>query len=145
MQLKIGELARATGTNAPTIRYYEDIGLLPRPGRADSQRRYGQDDVRRLTFIRRCREFGFPIDQVRSLESLMQDGDRSCTEARDLAETHLAAVRSKLLELGALEHSIAGFIEKADASCAGGSAADCPVLEELAEPAETYRGFIGDL
>jgi DNA-binding transcriptional MerR regulator len=144
MQLKIGQLARATGTNAPTIRYYEDIGLLPRPRRAGGQRRYGPDDVRRLTFIRRCREFGFPIDQVRKLVLLMQDGDRTCLEARDLAEAHLAAVRSKLLELLALEHSIAGFIETADASCAGGSAADCPVLEELAEPAAPLRGSIGD-
>lgn len=135
MGLKIGELAQTTGTTAPTIRYYEDIGLLPRPGRAGGQRRYGPDDVRRLTFIRRCREFGFPIQQVRRLVSLMLNGERSCGEGRDLAKAHLAAVRSKLLELRALEHSIAEFVEEADVACVGGSGAECPVLEELTEPA----------
>ena len=66
--LKIGALAGQTGTNAPTIRYYEEIGLLRSAGRqAGNQRVYGDADVKRLTFIRRCREFGFSIDQVRSL------------------------------------------------------------------------------
>ncbi|BBZ15310.1 MerR family transcriptional regulator [Mycobacterium branderi] len=134
MDLKIGELARATGTTASTIRYYEDAGLLPHPSRAGGQRRYGDDDVRRLTFIRRCRDFGFPIEQVRILETLMHDSERSCTHARDLADAHLAAVREKLRELRALEHSIAEFIKVADATCCGGSGADCVVLQELAEP-----------
>jgi len=135
--LKIGELARETGTTAPTIRYYEEIGLLPAPRRVRAQRHYGDSDVRRLTFIRRCREFGFPIEQVRILARLMQDDDRSCTEARELARAHLAAVREKLLELRALEHGIAGFIEEADAVCQGGLAADCVVLDKLAEPGTT--------
>ena len=77
--MKIGHLAQATLTTTPTIRYYGEIGLLPLPPRqAGSQRGYGDADVRRLTFIRRCRDFGFPIDKVRLLVSLMQDGDRDC-------------------------------------------------------------------
>jgi DNA-binding transcriptional MerR regulator len=135
MALKIGVLAKRTGTNAPTIRYYEDIGLLPRPDRREGgQRSYGEDDVKRLTFIRRCRDFGFPIEQVRTLASLMQDRDRSCMEARDIAQEHLSAVRAKLIELKALERSIAGFVETCDASCAGGPGPDCVILEDLAEP-----------
>ncbi len=64
--LKIGDLAARTGTTAPTIRYYEEIGLLPRADRQDSgQRRYGHEDIKRLTLIRRCRDFGLPIEQVR--------------------------------------------------------------------------------
>ncbi len=81
MALRIGELADATKTTAPTIRYYEDIGLLPAPDRVGVQRRYHDDDVRRLTFIRSCRDFDFSIEQVRSLLELKQDSDRSCLEA----------------------------------------------------------------
>ena len=133
MGMKIGELARITHTAPPTIRYYEEIGLLPRPSRVRGQRSYAGEDVRRLMFIRRCRDFGFPIEQVRILATLMQDSKRPCMEARDLAETHLTAVREKLLELRALERSIARFLEAADATCSGGSGADCVVLQELAE------------
>ena len=98
--LKIGALARRTGTNAPTIRYYEQIGLLPKALRqTGSQRVYDDQDAQRLTFIRRCRDFGFSIDKVRLLISLVQDRERSCNEARDLAHSHLLAVRDKLTEL----------------------------------------------
>src|SRR3712207_4811466 len=83
--LKIGALAERTGTTTPTIRYYEAIGLLPPAGRqAGGQRRYGDDDVRRLTFVRRCREFGFSVEQVRDLVALVEDPARDCTEARDI-------------------------------------------------------------
>jgi MerR family transcriptional regulator, copper efflux regulator len=129
MGMKIGELAQITRLAPPTIRYYEEIGLLPRPSRVGRQRRYAADDVRRLMFIRRCRDLGFPIEQVRLLALLMQDSKRSCMGARDLAEAHLTAVREKLLEPRALEHSIAEFIETADATCPGGSGADCAVAQ----------------
>ena len=132
--LKIGALAKATRTTTPTIRYYEDIGLLPAPPRPfGSQRAYGEDDVRRLTFIRRCRDFGFPIDKVRQLAALVQDNGRSCVEARDLAFSHLAEIREKLEELRELERSVATFVESCDQSCPGGTGADCVILEELAD------------
>ncbi len=123
-----------TGTTAPTIRYYEEIGLLPGPRRAGGQRRYDGGDVRRLTFIRRCRDFGFPVEQVRGLVELAQDDDRCCLEARDLAETHLAAVRAKLAELRALERGLARLIEAARYDCAGGPGPECVVLEGLSRP-----------
>lgn len=131
--MKIGRLAKATATTTPTIRYYEDIGLLPAASRQPgSQRVYGQADVRRLTFIRRCRDFGFPIEKVRQLVSLVQNRERSCSEARDLAFAHLAEIREKLAELQELERSVASFVDSCDQSCAGGSGADCVMLEELA-------------
>lgn len=130
--LRIGELAKRTGTNAPTIRYYEQIGLLPKASRqTGSQRVYDDRDTQRLTFIRRCRDFGFSIEQVRLLASLVQDRERSCNEARDLAQSHLLDVRQKLAELRQLERSIAAFVESCDRSCAGGPGPDCAILEEL--------------
>ena len=133
--LKIGALAERTGTNAPTIRYYEEIGLLRSADRqSGGQRVYGDDDVKRLTFIRRCREFGFSIEQVRSLVRLVQDPQSSCMHARDLASEHLAVVRAKLAELKELERSIAGFVACCEASCAGGPGPDCVILDGLAKP-----------
>ncbi len=128
----VARRTRRTGTNAATIRYYEGIGLLPRPDRQQgNQRRYGDDDIRRLTFVRRCRDFGFSIEQVRTLVSLVQDRSRSCLEARDLAQSHLVAVRAKLRELKALEQSIAHFVEVCDAECVGGPGPDCVILDDL--------------
>ncbi|MGH7576618.1 MAG: MerR family transcriptional regulator [Longimicrobiales bacterium] len=132
---KIGALAERTGTNAPTIRYYEGIGLLRAAARqAGGQRTYGEEDVRRLTFIRRCRDFGFSIEQVRALVALLEDRQRSCMHARDLAQEHLTAVRAKLNELKALERSIAAFVTSCDTSCAGGPGPDCAILIDLSKP-----------
>ena len=139
--LRIGALAERTGTNAPTIRYYEEIGLLRPPARQSSgQRVYGEEDAKRLTFVRRCREFGFPIEQVRSLVALLDDRKRSCMEARDLASEHLAAVRAKLQDLRALERSIASFVASCDSACAGGPGPDCVILEDLCEAPIGHRG-----
>jgi DNA-binding transcriptional MerR regulator len=135
MALKIGALAARTGTNAPTIRYYESIGLLPCPGRrAGGQPTYGEEDVRRLAFVRRCRGFSFPIEQVRTLASVMQDPGRSCMEARDVAQERLTAVRAKLVELKALERSLVSFVISCDTSCAGGPGPACVILEDRARP-----------
>jgi DNA-binding transcriptional MerR regulator len=144
MTFKIGTLARRTGTSAPTIRYYEDIGLLPHPDRRESgQRVYGNDATERLIFIRRCREFGFSIEQVRTLLDLMRDGKRSCVEARDLAATHLASVRAKLDELKKLEESINGLVKRCESSCVGGPAPNCTILEDMATPAGTPSCRLG--
>jgi DNA-binding transcriptional MerR regulator len=141
--LKIGALAKRTGTNTPTVRYYEEIGILPRASRRDGgQRSYGDEDVKRLTFIRRCRDFGFSIEQVRTLVALVQDRDRSCTEARDLAQSHLNVVRAELGELRALERSIASFVESCDASCVGGPGPDCVILEDLGQPRSLQRAAV---
>jgi DNA-binding transcriptional MerR regulator len=141
--LKIGVLAEQTGTTAPTIRYYESIGLLPPAERqGGGQRRYGAEDVRRLLFIRRCREFGFSVEQVRDLAGLVEDDARCCTEARDIVQAHLDSVRAKLAELRALESEIAAFVERCDTACVGGPGPACVPLAELARsaPARTTRG-----
>ena len=128
----IGRLAEMSDSNVPTIRYYEEIGLLPRAVRkAGGHRMYAEADLQRLTFIRRCRDFGFSIEQVRSFIALADRADRDCTEARDLAQQHLTAVRGKLRELKALERSLQAFVHSCNAECAGGPAADCTIIEDL--------------
>src|SRR5471030_2527218 len=90
----IGELSRRSGVAAPSIRYYEEIGILPEaPRGSGGQRVYGPDDLRRLMFVRNCRELGFPLDQVRALMRLSKSENRTCNEARDLAARQLAVVR----------------------------------------------------
>ncbi|MEO8316887.1 MAG: helix-turn-helix domain-containing protein [Bradyrhizobium sp.] len=130
--MRIGILAEMAGTTVPTVRYYEQIGLLrPAARQGGGQRTYDREDVRRLAFVRRCREFGFSIDEVRALLSLTGDRNASCTDARDLAGRHLEAVRSKLAELKALETSIASLVSTCNSTCAGGVATDCSIFVDL--------------
>ena len=134
--LTIGALAQRSGCNVPTIRYYEEIGLIPEAQRRQSGHRvYDAAAQELLSFIRRCRDFGFSIDQVRALVSLTRSVDRDCVEARDIAQTHLEAVRSKLAELQALEQSLARFVISCTTACAGGPAPKCTILKDLGRPA----------
>ncbi len=96
------------------------------------QRHDDEATVRRLSFIRRCREFGFSIDQVRELASLVDQPERPCAEVRDIAASHLAQVRGRLAELQALEAGLSAFVCECEAACAGGPAVDCTLLERLA-------------
>ena len=133
--LTIGALAKAAGVTTPTIRYYEEIGLLPLAGRsASGQRVYENSDLERLTFIRRCRDFGFSIEQVKLLSGLSLSADRDCVEVRDVAKAHLGEVRAKLLELHALERSLEGFVKQCDVACSGGPGRDCVVFKDLSTP-----------
>lgn len=138
--MSIGALAERTGCNVPTIRYYEEVGLLPRADRRPGGHRiYGGADLRRLTFIRRCRDFGFPVEQVRTLVLLAENPKRDCVEARDLAQTNLDAVREKMAELQALERSLAHFVDRCTSACVGGPAPECLILEDLATPASATK------
>jgi MerR family copper efflux transcriptional regulator len=137
--LTIGALALATQCSVPTIRYYEEIGLLPKARRragghrvSGGHRVYGDADLQRLTFIRRCRNFGFSIEQIRELVTLVDTPDRDCTAVRDLVGMHLSEVRSKLSELRALERSLKAFVNDCNAQCAGGPTGECVILEDLA-------------
>ena len=131
-QLTIGALASGTNTNVPTIRYYEEIGLLPHAARAaNGHRYYSEADISRLRFIKRCRDFGFPIDQVRELVQLFEDGDRACIEVRDVAQAHLSTVKEKLAEMRQLERSLAAFVASCDAACCTGPTRDCSIIEDL--------------
>lgn len=139
-RLSIGLVARRTGATVPTVRYYEEIGLLPPASRtASGQRSYDESTLRRLVFIRRCRDFGFSIDQVRELVGLVDQPNRPCVELRDIAASHLTRVRQKLDELKALETSLNAIVCSCETACAGGAAVDCTILEDLAVPAESLR------
>jgi MerR family copper efflux transcriptional regulator len=130
----IGALAKATEVSTPTIRYYEEIGLLPPASRTTGgQRSYDRDDLSRLTFIKQCRDFGFGIDQVRVLLDLSISAVRDCAETRDIAKSHLAQVQDKLAELRALEERLQGFVERCNAACAGGPGQDCVIFKDLSE------------
>jgi DNA-binding transcriptional MerR regulator len=133
--LTIGALAERTDCNVPTIRYYEEIGLLAKAGRRPGGHRfYREADVKRLTFIRRCREFQFPLEKVRELVDLIEHPERDCNAAKQLAEGHLIALRKKLVELQALEQSLSQFAESCSSLCAGGPARECVILEDLGSP-----------
>lgn len=139
-KLSIGVVAKRTGATVPTVRYYEEIGLLPPAGRTEAgQRNFDEATVRRLVFIRRCRDFGFSIDEVRELVGLVDQPDRPCTDVRDIASAHLREVRRKLDELNALAASLDAVVCGCDSACAGGPAVDCTILENLAIPADQAR------
>lgn len=136
----IGELAKAAGVTTPTIRYYEEIGLLPPAARRPSgQRIFTGDDLERLNFIRRCRAFGFPIEQVKLLSGLSTSPDRDCREARGIAAAHLNEVRDRLNDLRELERSLDQFVRQCDATCAGGPGRDCVVFKDLMEDTRDGR------
>jgi DNA-binding transcriptional MerR regulator len=130
MDFAIGDLARETNTKVQTIRYYEEIGLLPAPARsAGNQRRYDQRMLDRLSFIRHARELGFTLDSIRELLKLADHPDQPCAEADSIARARLAEVESRLKRLKALERELSRMIE----ACAGGSVAQCHVIETLSD------------
>jgi len=128
MALTIGDLGKATGTKAETIRYYERIGLLPKPPRTSGNYRdYGQAELGRLSFIRRSRDLGFSLDQVRALLKLADDRNCDCAGIDQIAKAHLLEVDRKLADLAALRRELKGVI----GSCDGGTVADCRIIEAL--------------
>jgi MerR family mercuric resistance operon transcriptional regulator len=132
--ITIGELSRRTGVNIETIRYYERIKMLPAPPRTEGGHRvYGPVQIQTLTFIRRSRELGFTLDEIRALLALRGPVQAPCGEVREIAAKHLGAIRAKIADLQKLEDLLASTIDR----CEGGTAPECPVLEILAQ---TDRG-----
>ena len=128
-KLQIGDLARATNTKVETIRYYEQIGLLPAPARTSGNfRAYSAKHLGRLSFIRRARDLGFTLDQVRELLSLSDQKRRSCEAVDVIARQHLADVDRKIEDLTALRDELSSLIEQ----CGCGTIADCRIIEALA-------------
>ena len=127
--MSIGELATATGVKIVTIRYYEQIGLIPAPARtAGNYRSYSQEHARRLRFVRRCRDLGFSLDQVRDLFRLSSENGRSCVEVCRIAQRHLKEIKDKLADLKRLESELRSI----SASCSGNhSMAECHIMEAL--------------
>ena len=127
--LMIGDLAAATGTKVNTIRYYEDIGLMPVAVRTQSGRRtYGRSELLRLTFIRHARALGFSIDEVRSLLALSNHPDRDCSDAAAIASHHLTDVDDRIARLQQLRAELKPIAD----SCSGRRAADCNIITAIA-------------
>jgi len=126
--MKIGDAAAASGCHIETIRYYERVGLLPRPARtAGGYRDYRPDEVDRLRFITRGRELGFSLEEIRSLLALADDPKLSCRDVDQLARHHLADIQNRVREL----RQIAQELERTIASCAGGRRGQCAILGAL--------------
>ncbi len=124
----IGTLAKRTGVNIETIRYYERIRMLPAPARTASGRRiYTATETRILCFIRRARELGFTIDEIRALIRLGAPGTATCREVKEIASHRLRDIRARLADLAKLERVLAKTI----AQCSGNRVPDCPVLDIL--------------
>lgn len=130
MNLPIGELAKRTAVKVPTIRFYEQIGLLPQPPRTEgNQRRYGTAEVDRLNFIRHARELGFEVDDIRELLAMTATPQDSCHQADSIAHEHLAEVDRRIESLKALRGELARMIEE----CGHGRICDCRIIEVLAD------------
>lgn len=124
--LTIGKLADAAGVHLETVRYYERIGLMPEPARtASGYRSYGVEHARRLSFIRRARELGFGIEEVKALLALAEPEHTSCADVRSLTVAHLGDVRSKISDLRRLERILARTVNQ----CSGDKTPACPVLD----------------
>lgn len=127
-RLTIGRLSTRATVNIETVRYYERIGLLPSPPRTEGGHRlYGESHVKRLTFVRRARELGFTLDEIRALLHLAEERPPSCARARSLATEHLADVREKIADLKRMERVLAQTV----ALCEEGDRPECPLLEAL--------------
>jgi MerR family mercuric resistance operon transcriptional regulator len=126
--LTIGAVSRCTGVNIETIRYYERVGMLSAPPRSEGGHRiYGQDETRALIFIRRARELGFSLEEIRALLDLAQPAKASCADVRAIAAHHLHDVRAKIADLARLERLLARTIKQ----CSGKAVPECPVLDVL--------------
>lgn len=128
--MPIGDAARQSGVKVPTIRYYEQIGLLPAPVRSEGNRRqYDDADLRRLVFIRHARELGFEIDAIRTLLTLQDNPSQPCATADVIAKARLAEVDQRINSLVALKAELELMVE----GCSRGRVAECRVIEVLAD------------
>ncbi|UPA26464.1 Cu(I)-responsive transcriptional regulator [Shinella oryzae] len=127
--MNIGEAAEATGVTAKMIRHYEQIGLIKAAGRTGAGYRvYGPNDLSTLSFIRRSRDLGFSIAQIRDLLALWQDRARASSEVKRIASEHIAEMRAKMRLL----EDMVGTLEHLSANCHGDARPDCPILQQLA-------------
>ncbi len=126
--MQIGDLSRAAGVHVETIRYYERIGVLPKPGRQlNGRRTYAEGDAQRLSFIRHARDLGFDLDDVRALLALQEQPEASCEDATRIAQAQLEAVESRIERLLKLKAELARMVSE----CRTGVVAECRVIEAL--------------
>jgi Cu(I)-responsive transcriptional regulator len=127
--MQIGEASHLSGVSAKMIRHYESIGLVPAPSRRDSNYRdYGADDVHRLGFVRRARDLGFSIEEIRDLLRLWGDKDRASADVRALAAAHVADLDSRIERLREMRATLHTLV----CACDGNDRPDCPIIESLA-------------
>jgi MerR family mercuric resistance operon transcriptional regulator len=128
--MKIGQLSEKTECKIETIRYYEKIGLLPAPGRSEGGYRiYDEGHLKRLSFIRRSRELGFTIDEIRALLDLVDKKNYTCSDVKAITLQNLDSVREKIADLKKLEKTLSGIA----AQCAGNTTPECPIIDALFE------------
>jgi MerR family mercuric resistance operon transcriptional regulator len=126
--LSIGALSKQTGCNIETIRYYEKIDLMHSPARTEGgHRMFNHAQLKRLSFILRCRQLGFSIKEIRNLLGLVDGEGASCAEVKSVTEVHLGAVRQKISDLKNLEGVLAQMVSE----CAGTEVPDCPIIDTL--------------
>ncbi|MCB8840322.1 helix-turn-helix domain-containing protein [Aurantimonas sp. VKM B-3413] len=133
-EMKIGDLSRETKTKVVTIRYYEKVGLLASPPRSSGNyRTYDREALERLRFIRRCRDLGFSVDQIRELLELSSHEERACSDVDAITETHLAEVERKITDLQAL----ANELRQISSRCSGGGTiSNCRILDAITPRAD---------
>ncbi|MCW5731982.1 MAG: Cu(I)-responsive transcriptional regulator [Alphaproteobacteria bacterium] len=136
--MNIGEVAARSGVPAKTIRYYEEIGLIPPADRgSNNYRDYGTREVETLRFVQRARSLGFGVKEVAGLLELYRDRRRTSREVKRLAKQHIAEIERKIVELEAMRATLAELVER----CHGDHRPDCPILADLAgEPRQTRTG-----
>lgn len=124
------DLARATGCNLETIRYYETVGIMPDPPRsAKGHRCYDEIHVRRLKFVMRSRDLGFSLEEIRGLLGLVDDRTQTCAQVQTVAESHLQDVQEKIADLKRIERVLSETV----ARCTGDAAPECAVIDALLE------------
>ena len=129
--MNIGEASKRSGLPIKTIRYYEDIGLLIADRRANGYRDYSVNHIRQLAFIKRARDFGFPIEECRQLLALFNNDERASADVKALAKRRLNDLEQKAVEIQELSTALARLVE----SCHGDSNPDCPIIDDLAQSA----------
>lgn len=139
MDFSIGELARRTRVKVPTIRYYEQIGLLPSPPRTEGQqRRYDAGHASRLHFVRHARELGFDVEAIRELLAMSGMPDRSCKEADRIAKRHIGEIDRRIAHLTTLRAELQRMVD----DCGQGKVCECRVIETLSEPDHHHGKFV---
>jgi len=126
--MNVGEAAALSGLPPKTIRYYEEIGLVAPERAGNGYRRYSQDDIHRLAFLKRARSLGFSIDECRQLIALYRDRSRASHDVRAIAVAHVKAIEAKIRELESMRATLNRLIE----ACHGDQRPDCPILDDMA-------------
>lgn len=135
-EFTIGRLAQETGCKIPTIRYYEEIGLLPTPPRSSGNRRlYSPEHLARLSFIRHCRELGFVQAEIRELLQLRDHPKADCQAVTKITRIHLEEVNQRIEKLKSLSSEMQRMLD----ACKGGLIAECRIIEALADYSHTHR------